>query len=105
MTLFVHHGSDLFTYDQQATSAQVLLSGDDAHTRVEYDEYVVYSRRPATPSLEGEPAEERHSDTHVTHRFSQNDSSGAHMLDLAFRNGFMVDRNVCYAPQYVEEFG
>ncbi|KAI6780186.1 Molybdenum cofactor sulfurase [Emericellopsis cladophorae] len=46
MTLFVHHGSDLFTYDRQATSAQVLLTGDDAHTRVEYDEatFVFLSR-------------------------------------------------------------
>jgi hypothetical protein len=36
----------------------------------------------------------RHSETHVTHRFSQDDTSGAAMLDLAFRHDYTLDRNV-----------
>lgn len=95
MDLFVHHGSELFNYDQQSVSAQVLLDGEHAHTRVEYDEYVVYNRPPGTPIVGPEPRFKNHSDTNLTHRFSQDDASGATMLDLAFRHGYKVNRNVC----------
>lgn len=93
MTLFVHHGSDLFNYDQEATSAKVLLDGEQAYTRVEYDEYVVYSKAPGTPLQGPTPKRQPHNETHIAHRFSQDDTSGAHMLDLAFRQGFKLDRN------------
>lgn len=94
-SLFVHHGSDLFNYDQEATSAKVLVDTDRIHSKVEYDEYVVYSKVPGTP-LQGpvpKTAQDFHDETHITHRFSQDDTSGAHMLDLAFRHGFKLDRN------------
>lgn len=93
MTLFVHHGSDLFNYDQEATSAKVLIDGEQAYSKVEYDEYVVYSKVPGTSHEGPIPKRQQHNDTHITHRFSQDDTSGAHMLDLAFRHGFKVDRD------------
>ena len=96
MTLFGHHGSYLFNYDQKAFSSQILLEGEQAYTRVEYDEYIVYSRPPSTPRQGPEPRQGLHNETHITHRFSQDDASGATMLDLAFRHGFKVDRNVCH---------
>lgn len=94
MALFVHHGSDLFNYDQEATSAKVLLDSEQAHTKVEYDEYVVYSKVPGAPLLGPVPKAQQdfHDETHITHRFSQDHTSGAHMLDLAFRKGFKLDR-------------
>lgn len=95
MALSVHHGSDLFNFDQQACSVQILLDGEQAYTKVEYDEYVVYSRPPGTPH-QGPQPKKQHNETHITHRFSQDDTSGATMLDLAFRHGFKVDRNVCH---------
>lgn len=96
MTLLVHHGSDLFNYDQQLCSSQILLNGEQAYTKVEYDEYVVYSRPSETPHEARQQSSEHHDETHVTHRFSQDDTSGATMLDLAFRHGFKVDPNVCF---------
>lgn len=93
MTPLVHHGSDLFNYDQQVCSAQILVEGEQAFTRVEYDEYVVYAR----PRRESDEEEGEQHSSHITHRFSQDETSGAAMLDLAFRKGFRLDQTVCRA--------
>lgn len=95
----IHYGSDLFSYDQRTAANQILISGDTSYSKVEYDEYVVYTK----PSVEHKAPtrgrrKRRHSETHVTHRFSQDDTSGAAMLDLAFRNDFTLDRNVRFLP-------
>jgi hypothetical protein len=93
MTLLVHHGSDLFSYDQQVCSSQILLADEKATSKVEYDEYVVFAKpdAPYPPSLDPR----KHSESHITHRFSQNEEFGATMLDQAFRQGYKLDRKVC----------
>jgi hypothetical protein len=98
MNILDHHGSDLFNYDQKACASQILLDGDQAYTKVEYDEYVAYRRHPSKPdeNSESEPRQDHRSGTCITHRFSQDDTSGATMFDLAFRHGFKVDRAVCF---------
>jgi hypothetical protein len=90
----IHYGSDLFSYDQRTAANQILISGETSSSKVEYDEYVVYTK----PSVEHKAPtrghrKRRHSETHVTHRFSQDDTSGAAMLDLAFRHDYTLDRN------------
>lgn len=98
----IHYGSDLFSYDQRTCANQILIGGESAYSKVEYDEYVVYSR-PSEDDYRA-PArgrrKRRHSETHVTHRFSQDDTSGAKMLDRAFRHDFTLDRNVCFIPTF-----
>lgn len=90
MVLFTHQASDLFNYDQTACADRILLSGTEAASQVEYDEYVVYRRDngryvPETAS---------HEESHVTHRFSNDDKSGAWMLDRAFRQNYALGRDV-----------
>lgn len=94
----IHYGSDLFSYDQRTCANQILIGEDSSHSKVEYDEYVVYSKL-GDEEEHKVPArgrrKRRHSDTHVTHRFSQDHVSGAKMVDLAFRQDHELDRNVC----------
>lgn len=103
----IHYGSDLFSYDQRTCANQILISGDSSSSKVEYDEYVVYTKRGDEEEDHRAPArgrrKRRHSDTHVTHRFSQDDTSGAEMLDLAFRQDYELDRNVCFLPSLFVE--
>lgn len=98
---FIDHGSDLFSYDQQTCSNQILFSGANASSKVEYDEYVVYHK--AQEDEDGnETASEygRLSSDHIIHRFSHDDTVGADMLDHAFRHGFTLDRDVRNNPLY-----
>jgi hypothetical protein len=90
MVLFVHQASDLFNYDQAACADRILLSGPDATSKVEYDEYVVFK------GAEGESLHESasHEESHTTHRFSSDEKSGASMLDLAFRQNYALSRGV-----------
>lgn len=89
----VHHGLDLFNYDQHLCSSQVLITHPNTPSNIEYDEYVVYKRPeesgPAT--LEGPVAE---ADEHITHHFTRDDTSGTVLFDLAFRQGAMLHRDV-----------
>lgn len=90
MMLFAHQASDLFNYDQAACADRILLSGPAATSKVEYDEYVVFK------NYEDEPVYETasHEESHITHRFSHDEKSGAVMLDLAFRRNFSLGRDV-----------
>ena len=90
MVLFTHQASDLFNYDQAACANQILLAGPEAASLVEYDEYVVY--RKSQTEIADDAS--NHEETHVTHRFSQDDKSGATMLDLAFRQNHSLSRTV-----------
>lgn len=92
MVLFTHQASDLFNYDQTACADQILLAGPDAKTKVEYDEYVVY--RKSQTEIADDAS--NHDEAHVTHRFSQDETSGATMLDLAFRQNHTLNRAVLH---------
>lgn len=94
MAAFIRYGQDLFNYDQQACSAQVLLDGKRASTLVEYDEYVVYDQPLTSPKEQDERRNNTNNGFQITHRFSQDETSGTFMLDLAFRRGYRVDREV-----------
>lgn len=100
----IHYGSDLFSYDQRTCADQILIGDDSSSSQVEYDEYVVYSKIGDDEDRKA-PArgrrKRRHSDTHVTHRFSKDHTSGATMLDLAFRHDFELDRNVCFLALFL----
>lgn len=88
----VHHGLDLFNYDQSVCSSQVLITANGTPSNIEYDEYVVYKRPeesgPAT--LREHVVEE---DEHIAHHFTRDDAPGNILFDKAFRHGFLLDRN------------
>ncbi|KAF4979037.1 hypothetical protein FZEAL_4712 [Fusarium zealandicum] len=88
----VHHGLDLFNYDQRVCSSQVLITAKDTPSNIEYDEYVVYKRpkEPGPATLEDPMADD---DEHIAHHFTRDDSSGTALFDLAFRQGFLLDRD------------
>ncbi|GKU00613.1 hypothetical protein FLAG1_02934 [Fusarium langsethiae] len=92
---FVHHGLNLFNYDQKVCSSQVLITGDGTPSNIEYDEYVVYKRpeesgpAPAPTTLNHPWAQD---DEHITHHFTRDDTPGTTIFDLAFRHGYMLDR-------------
>ncbi|KAM0079363.1 hypothetical protein ACKRZS_008451 [Fusarium odoratissimum] len=88
----VHHGLDLFNYDQKTCSNQVLITAKDTPSNIEYDEYVVYKRseEPGAPSTKRDPWVD--DDDHITHHFTRDDASGTALFDLAFRRGHMLDR-------------
>lgn len=89
----VHHGLDLFNYDQQVCSNQVLITTENAQSNVEYDEYVVYKKpEDSTPGSSTLGIEDE--EGHVAHHFTRDDTSGSYLLDLAFRHGFKLDRYV-----------
>lgn len=101
----VHHGLDLFNYDQQACSNQVLITTENAQSNVEYDEYVVY-KRPEDSSPGSSALDIEDDEGHVAHHFTRDDTSGSCLLDLAFRHGFKLDRYVrknlnCSATSHV----
>ncbi|KAH7163316.1 hypothetical protein B0J13DRAFT_34805 [Dactylonectria estremocensis] len=88
----VRHGLDLFNYDQRVCSSQVLIPKDGTPSNIEYDEYVVYKK----PEASGDKTPQDHlvdGDEHVAHHFTRNDSSGTALFELAFRHGFLLDRN------------
>lgn len=90
----VHHGLDLFNYDQKTCSNQVLITAKDTPSNIEYDEYVVYKRseEPGAPTTKRDPWVD--DDDHITHHFTRDDASGTALFDLAFRRGHMLDREV-----------
>lgn len=93
--VLVHHGLDLFNYDQKLCSHQLLIAAGNTKSNVEYDEYVVYKRTednssPSSPSRE--PVKDE--DSHVTYHFTRDDTSGSVLLDRAFRQGHLVDHKV-----------
>jgi len=100
---FVHHGLDLFNYDQKVCSEQVLITGNDTPSNIEYDEYVVYKRDDSEPAPEPAPTSLNHpwghDDEHITHHFTRDDTPGTTIFDLAFRQGFMLDREVSIHQQ------
>jgi hypothetical protein len=59
-------------------------------SKVEYDEYVVFKN--LQDHIVHETAS--HEESHITHRFSHDEKSGATMLDLAFRQNFALTRDV-----------
>ena len=95
-------GSDFFKYDQVVSSSRLLTSGVGAVSKVEYDEYVVYDDSPDGRSstlkdpTEREEAElkQRAGSSSISHRFGIDEASGAAMLDLAFRHGHFLGRDV-----------
>lgn len=89
----VHHGLDLFNYDQRVCSSQILISTPKTPSKVDYDEYVVYKKAKDSES-ESEGEHLRDDAGHVAHHFTRDDTPGATLLDLAFRHGFFLDRNV-----------
>ncbi|KAL6919944.1 hypothetical protein ACHAPO_001180 [Fusarium lateritium] len=107
---FVHHGLDLFNYDQKVCSSQVLITGDDTPSNIEYDEYVVYKppedSGPA-PAPAPAPATLNHpwvqDDEHITHHFTRDDTPGTTIFDLAFRRGYMLDREGTFRKPGVDE--
>lgn len=90
----VHHGLDLFNYDQHLCSGQVLITAPNTPSNIEYDEYVVYKRpeESVPTTLKGSEGE---ADEHITHHFTRDDTSGTTLFDLAFRQGAMLHSNVC----------
>jgi hypothetical protein len=85
--------SDLFCFDRSVLQSEVLISDDVSTSKVEYDEYVVYRVSDNGPAEAGQkPCKLGH--RHVTHKFNQDETPGAKMLDTAFRAGFGVDVNV-----------
>ncbi|KPM45465.1 hypothetical protein AK830_g1076 [Neonectria ditissima] len=87
----VHHGLDLFNYDQRVCSSQVLIPNDGTPSNIEYDEYVVYKKpEESGPGTLHGPED---GDEHVAHHFTRNDTSGTALFDLAFRQGSLLDRN------------
>lgn len=96
MGKLINHGSDLFNFDQQIFSRQLLTSSENLSSKVEYDEYVVF-KAPQDIDAPPESATVKSanfSDKHVAHRFSRDQTLGAVMLDLAFREGHTLNRNV-----------
>ncbi|KAM5356084.1 hypothetical protein ACJ41O_002730 [Fusarium nematophilum] len=89
----VHHGLDLFNYDQKACSGQVLITAEDTPSNIEYDEYVVYKRpeEPGPATLRNRVGDDE--DEHIAHHFTRDDASGTTLFDLAFRHGFLIDRD------------
>ncbi|KAF7550463.1 hypothetical protein G7Z17_g5723 [Cylindrodendrum hubeiense] len=88
----VHHGLDLFNYDQRVCSSQVLIPKDGTPSNIEYDEYVVY-KKPEDSAPEAAHDSLGDKDEHVAHHFTRDDASGTTLFDLAFRHGFLLDRN------------
>ncbi|KAF7563518.1 hypothetical protein G7046_g651 [Stylonectria norvegica] len=88
----VHHGLDLFNYDQQLCSSQVLISTKNTPSNVEYDEYVVY-KKPGDTSPSSQQDHELDDDAHIAHHFTRDDTSGSALLNLAFRQGYSLDRD------------
>lgn len=88
----VHHGLDLFNYDQRVCSSQVLIPKDGTPSNIEYDEYVVYKKPEELESgvQKDAPGE---GEEHIVHHFTRDDASGTTLFDLAFRHGFLLDRN------------
>jgi hypothetical protein len=104
----VHHGLDLFNYDQKVCSSQVLITGDDTPSNIEYDEYVVYKRpEDSGPAPAPAPATLNHpwvqDDEHITHHFTRDDTPGTTIFDLAFRHGYMLDREVSTQQQNAKQ--
>ncbi|KAF4122451.1 hypothetical protein GMORB2_7443 [Geosmithia morbida] len=94
MAVFFGYGQDLFNYDQQYFSGKVLWDGKQVSSKVEYDEYVVYDKPSVTPKEQHERRNNTNNGLQVTHRFSQDEKSGASILNLAFRCRHRVDREV-----------
>lgn len=96
----IRYGSDLFNYDQRSCASQILLTGPNARSQVEYDEYVVYRKidDSSHDAASGKYKWPQHGDNHIAHRYSRDHTSGAAMLDLAFRHGHRLDRNVRSLP-------
>ncbi|KAK7430876.1 hypothetical protein QQZ08_002666 [Neonectria magnoliae] len=87
----VHHGLDLFNYDQRVCSSQVLIPNDGTPSNIEYDEYVVYKKpEESGPATLHGPED---ADGHIAHHFTRDDTSGTALFDLAFRRGSLLDRN------------
>lgn len=91
--LLVHHGLDLFNYDQKLCSNQLLITAANASSNVDYDEYVVY-RRPGDRASCSSKRNVTDEDAHVTHHFTRDDTTGSVLLDLAFRRGYFVNQEV-----------
>lgn len=88
----VHHGLDLFNYDQRVCSSQVLIPKDGTPSNIEYDEYVVYKKPEELESgAQKDPLGD--GEDHIVHHFTRDDASGTTLFDLAFRHGFLLDRN------------
>lgn len=82
-------GADLFAFDNQAALESNILYDNDTPSMTEYDEYVVYKKRPTDTSVvDGQE------DSHVPHKVSYDDKEGADILDKAFRRGRLVDYQV-----------
>ncbi|CAI6095489.1 unnamed protein product [Clonostachys chloroleuca] len=96
----IRYGSDLFNYDQRSCASQILLTGANARSQVEYDEYVVYRKidDSSHDAASGKYKWPQHGDNHIAHRYSKDHTSGAAMLDLAFRHGHRLDRNGNFTP-------
>jgi len=88
-------GSDLFSFDNKVALDSHILYDNEARSKIEYDEYVVYKRQ--YDMLLGHSAEE-HRQNHVAHKISHDDKEGADMLHGAFREGKLVDCSVCKNP-------
>ncbi|KAM0321996.1 hypothetical protein ACHAQA_009737 [Verticillium albo-atrum] len=87
------NSSNLFGFDEHVLRGQI-LADKNSGSGVEYDEYVVYKKDNAATSpddLVDNQAEI------ISHRFSQEDIPGFEMLNLGFRQDYMVDQDGAFA--------
>lgn len=84
--------SDLFRFDTLALRDDILVSDDNAVSKVEYDEYVVFKKDNGIPSGAKTGLED---DEDISFQLQHKEEvAGHHTLNLAFRHGYSVDHNV-----------
>ncbi|KAM0277208.1 hypothetical protein ACHAQH_005991 [Verticillium albo-atrum] len=88
--------STLFGFDEQILRGQI-LADNNSGSGVEYDEYVVYTRSNAAVTSIPDDVDEDQSQGTVSHRFNQEDIPGFEILNLAFRQDYMVDQDGAFA--------
>ncbi|KAG7143665.1 hypothetical protein HYQ45_018782 [Verticillium longisporum] len=90
------NSSNLFEFDERLLRDHI-LADNSSGSGIEYDEYVVYKRGSgATTPSHGDLAEHQPQGT-ISHRFNQADIPGFEMLNLAFRQDYLVDQDGAFA--------
>ncbi|KAI3526908.1 hypothetical protein CSPX01_17387 [Colletotrichum filicis] len=89
--------SDLFRFDTLALRDDILVSDDNAVSKVEYDEYVVFKKDNGIPSGAKTGLED---DEDISFQMQHKDEvPGHHTLNLAFRHGYSVDYNGVFTQE------
>ncbi|EEY20231.1 predicted protein [Verticillium alfalfae VaMs.102] len=90
------NSSNLFNFEERLLRDHI-LADNSSGSGIEYDEYVVYKRSSgATTPSHGDLAEHRPQST-ISHRFNQADIPGFEMLNLAFRQDYLLDQDGAFA--------